>query len=152
MATTALLADYLFVGPLIQARVREVVKSISADDVLQIETMEQAGPKGGMAPMVFVLWEGDRFGGASYLQARQGSAHAMDQLWTVLLHVATVSQIDLSARNDLAGRLLSEIHIALAGWTPPGCSKPLVREQGRAAIYKTASALYPLTFSVRQYL
>lgn len=152
MATPALLADYLFVGPLIQSRIRDTVKSLQADDVQQIETVEQAVSQGGMRPLAFVLWEGDRFGGAADLQARQGSAHAMDQMWTVLLHVTAVSQIDLSARNDMAGRLLSEIHMALSGWTPLGCAKPLVREQGRAAIYKTNSALYPLTFSVRQYL
>lgn len=140
-------ADYLFVAKPLLERLRANVQGIPPTDVVQIEDIGQADG-GARSPLIYVLWEGDQIPAADDARALQGSAQQVHQLWTALLYVRNASQVDLAARNTSAGRLLSQIHSALAGYRPDGCVRPFTRVQGRAAQYRTNSALYPLTFSI----
>lgn len=144
-------ADYLFVAKPILERLRANVPGIPPTDVVQIEDIGQADG-GARSPLIYVLWEGDQIPPADDARALQGAAQQVHQLWTALLYVRNASQVDLAARNTSAGRLLSQIHFALAGHRPEGCVRPFARVQGRAAQYRTNSALYPLTFSISIHL
>lgn len=143
----AIESDYLFVAQPILARLRERVQGIPPGDVIQIEEIGQADG-GARSPLIYVLWEGDKLPAEDDAKALQSSVQQVHQLWSALLYVRNASQVDLAARNTSAGRLLSQIHFALAGFRPEGCVRPFSRAQGRAAQYRTNSALYPLTFSV----
>lgn len=142
-------ADYLFASEQIRLRVLDQIPDqLDAGQVLPIENLEQAMSAGGnLSPLVFILWEGDQFE-APNTQAAWATAQTMLQVWTVLLQVRNVSQVDLAARNVDASRLLSRLHVALSGWTPTGAMRPLQRVQGRAAQYRAGVALYPISFSL----
>lgn len=143
----AIESDYLFVAQPIIERLHARVQGIPPTDVVQIEDIGQADG-GARSPLIYVLWEGDKLPAEDDARALQSAAQQVHQLWTVLLYVRNSSQVDLAARNTSAGRLLSQIHFALAGYRPDGCVRPFARVQGRAAQYRTNSALYPLTFSI----
>lgn len=143
----AIESDYLFVAQPVIERLRARVQGIPPTDVVQIEDIGQADG-GARSPLIYVLWEGDKLPAEDDTRALQSAAQQVHQLWTVLLYVRNSSQVDLAARNTGAGRLLSQIHFALAGYRPDGCVRPFARVQGRAAQYRTNSALYPLTFSI----
>lgn len=147
MGTPALANDYLFVGALIVARIREAVPAIASQDVMAIEDLAALGGDSTRSPVAFVLWENDRFPPAE--EARGGRSQAVHQAWTVVLSVRNASQVQADARNQMAGPLLSALHGALAGWVPPGCARPLVRAQGgKRPDYRINSGLYPLTFEI----
>lgn len=149
MATPEFDANYLFIGEKIVQRLRDQVVQIPPSDVIQIEQMAQSSTNGGArSPVAFVLWEGDQIHPADSTVAQWHAAQGMHQLWSVLLYIRNASQIDPDARNTDAGLLMGQIHRALAGWCPPGGTRPMRRVQGRPAQYKNNSSIYPLTFSV----
>lgn len=149
MSNAALLADYLFLRPLIQARLQAEVAELAAAGAVQgIEDLAQAMERSINAPSVYVLWEGDVFDTTEAGRARGGKSQALGQQWTTLLGVRNADQITLDGRNAVAGPLLSKIHKAIAGWAPDGAFRPFQRIQGRRPAYSPNVGLYPLTFEI----
>jgi hypothetical protein len=143
MATQPIQSDYLFVGPLIQQRLRD---RLPAELPIEgIEQMAQAGDLDRRARVVYVLWGGERFADPG----GRGTAVNLEQTWLVLLlvrHQATEAGKD--ARNTAAGPLLSQVHLALAGHQLTGTHRPLRRVPGPSPSYTRDSALYALAFEL----
>lgn len=140
-------ADYLFVGPLVLARLAD---QVTGTPVEGIEDMAQARDDADMRPRVlYVMWGGDRFDTTEAGRAANGASQKLYQRWIVWLKVRNASQARKDARNTEAGAVLMQVHKALAGWVPPGGLRPLVRTQGPAPDYKPASGLYPLSFEIQ---
>lgn len=153
MSNAALLLDYLFVGALLQARLREQVPALSALGAVEgIESLAQASEKNITAPKVFLLWEGERFDTGPQGSALGGATQIVGQQWSALLAVRNAAQNTPDARNSAAGPLMSAIHKAIAGWTPPGGFRPFRRTQGRKPNYTANVGLYPLTFELSLHL
>lgn len=144
-APNPLLLDYLFLQPLIVARLSAEVADL--DQVDGIEELATATEAKVIGTRAFVLWDGETFAGDSG-RAGGGSRQIVTQTWSVLLAVRNASQVDPAARNASGGVHLSNIHKALAGWTPQGTYRPFVRTNGRKPNYRANVALYPLTFSI----
>jgi hypothetical protein len=141
MANADLLADYLFIGSRIEARLKSEVSGLA---VRGIELLAQATEANVRTLDAFVLYEQDLFTDA----AGRGASQLVDQVWTVLLAMRNASQVDPAARNHQAGPYLSSIHKALSGWAPEGTTRAFKRINGRKATYGGNTALYPLTFSI----
>ncbi|MBX3589082.1 MAG: hypothetical protein KF796_20825 [Ramlibacter sp.] len=141
MANAALLADYLFLQELIEARVRG---QLGQDvPVMPVDEMAQVTEANLSRDTVFVLWDGERFPD----DAGGGSSTMVTQRYTLLLAKKNARQAK-GARNESAGPLLARLHKALAGWTPEGAMRPFRRANGRQPNYRASVALYPLTFSI----
>ena len=147
MANAALLLDYLFIGPLIERRLRE---QLGAEIPVEgIELMSQARDAQDLRErVVYVMWGGDRFDGNDGGRAGQGTSQRLLQRWVVWLRVRNLSATVKDARNDSAGPLLSAMHKALSGWQPEGALRSLWRTQGPAPDYQATSGLYPLAFEI----
>lgn len=151
MSNQALLADYLFLGPLIEERLRDQLPF--AAPVESIEAMSQAIDAAEMRELVvYVMWGGDRFNTTERGRAGGGASQQLFQRWITWIRVANESQADRAARNRAAGPVLSAVHKALAGWTPSGALSQFVRTQGPAPDYRPASGLYPLAFEINMVL
>lgn len=147
MSNPALLLDYLFIGPLIEERLRaELAAGVPVEG---IEQMSQARDAQDLrAQVVYVMWGGDRFDGGDAGRSGGGTSQRLWQRWIVWLRLRNASVAIKDARNAGAGALLSATHKALAGWEPEGALRKLVRTQGPAPDYQTASGLYPLAFEI----
>jgi len=157
MALPALQADYLFLGPLIVERLRDQLAvqglPIAPQDIVRVEDLAQApGAAGVGGALIFVLWDGEAFVQGDRGQASTSPAQQVSQTWTVVARVRNASQVIDDPHNAVAGRLLSAIHAALAGWVAPGAVRPLQRSQGRRPDYQANDGLYPLSFSVSLHL
>lgn len=142
MGTPALEADYLFLGPLIQARLADQVPGLPCDVCEDADQVLQADKR---HKVLMVLWGGERFAG----EARQGASQALDHRWLVILAINSVANKSNTARATGAGPLLSKIHQALAGWTPPGCHRPMRRANSPLPpTFTDSKAVYPLGFEV----
>lgn len=141
MGLPALLADYLFLGPLIAERLADQVPDVP---VSVIETTAQLLAEDRRQRSVMVMWAGDAFGDS----AGHGRFQKITQRWLVVLGLNNVAPAT-DARHQVAGPMLSQLHQALAGWTPPDCNTPLQRAQAqmRPDFTKT-KALYPLGFEI----
>ena len=141
MGLPALEADYLFVGPLIAARLDAEVAGVPVD---VCERAEQVLAADKRARVLMVMWAGDVFAA----RADRGLAQALRQRWLICLGMNNVgAQAD--ARNVAAGPLLSQVHRALAGWKPDGCPNPLVRgTSSMAPTFTATKAVYPLGFEI----
>lgn len=147
MTTPALLADYLFVGPLIRARLAAELPAFSAEGAVQdIEGYEQAVQRAIAAPMAFVAWDGDTLGDGD---ANAGRNVLLRQGWSVLIVARNATQSSGAWRDETVGPLLACVHQALAGWTPEGAFKPLKRVQGRPARYADNAGMYPMAFQIQ---
>lgn len=145
MSNAALLADYLFVGARVRQRLAETLPSVPVEG---IEELVQLGAEDMRSRAVFVLWGGERFDASATGRAGAGTSQLLTQSWLVWLHVRHASQVDRDARNTVAGPLLATIHKALAGWTPEGAHRPLLRGASRTPSYRKTNALYPLGFDI----
>ena len=142
MATLAIHSDHLFAGEQIRLRLRE---QMPADLPIEgIEQLAQAGAGDLRQRVIYVMWDGERISGV----AARGATAEVVQTWLVLLHMSHVRQIDKDARNSKAGPLLSQLHKALAGFTPDGAFKALERVNAGRPSYTAQSALYPLAFEL----
>lgn len=151
MSNPSLLADYLFIGPLIEARLAEQLGENIA--VESIEQMSQVRDNAELRELVvYVMWGGDRFNTTEGGRAGAGASQQVYQRWIVWVRVRNESQADLAARNRRAGPVLSATHKALAGWMPEGGLRPFVRAQGPTPDYRTTSGLYPLAFEINMAL
>ena len=148
MSNPALLADYLFLGPLIEERLRATLDA--GVPVEGIEQMSQANEAQDLrAVVVYVMWGGDRFDGGEAGRAGGGTSQRLKQRWLVLVRVRNASAAVKDARNAAVGPLLSQVHKAVSGWEPEGAlMHKFVRAQGLAPDYKSTSALYPLAFEI----
>ncbi len=148
MSNPALLADYLFIGPLIEDRLRGQLPT--GTPVEGIEQLSQARDAQDLrAVVVYVMWGGDRFDGGDAGRAGGGASQRLYQRWIAWIRVRNGSVVVKDARNAGAGPLLSAVHKALAGWEPDGAlTRKLVRTQGPAPDYQAASGLYPLAFEI----
>lgn len=140
MGLPAIQADYLFVGPLLAARLRDQVGDIAVDVV---ETAEQVLAADKRASVLLVMWAGDAFGDRA---AKRGQI--VTQRWLVILALNNASATP-DARQLKAGPLMSKAHRAVVGWTPAGAVNSFVRAPApmRPDINKT-KALYPLGFEI----
>ncbi|MBE7419831.1 MAG: hypothetical protein HS128_19165 [Ideonella sp.] len=147
MSNAALAQDYLFIGPLIEARLAaEIAGNVPVE---RVEQMAQARDAQDLRETVlYVMWGGDRFDGGEAGRAGAGAAQRVWQQWLVWLRVRNAGVADKAARNTVAGPLLSAVHRALAGWMPEGALRTLQRTQGPAPNYQPASGLYPLAFEI----
>jgi hypothetical protein len=149
VSTPALLLDYLFVRPLIVARLAQQVSVFAQPgSVKGVEELADAIERGVSAPTAFVFFAGDVFDTSEQGRASNGRSQIVQQQWCVVLVVRNADQIDGAARDTLAGPLMSTIHKALAGWVPDGSARPFVRVPGARATYNKNVAAYPLTFGL----
>lgn len=143
MSNEALLADYLYIGPLIEERLLAMLDA--GVPVEGIEQLSQARDAQDLrAQVLYVMWGGDRFVSA----ANGGLSQMFYQRWLVWVRVRNASLAAKDARNTAAGALLSAVHKALAGWKPGSEVRALLRTQGPAPDYQSTSGLYPLAFEI----
>jgi len=147
MSSTALLANYLFLQPLIEQRLQAELGGELP--VAGIESLTQAGDADQRQKVIYVMWAGDAFDESDAGRAQRGASQMVRQRWMVALRISNVGQTDMAARNKEAGPLLSRIHSALAGWTPEGAGRPFVRAGALAPNYTKASGLFPLGFAIQ---
>jgi hypothetical protein len=145
MGLPALEADYLFLAPLIEARLLDQVPDIpvdvceTADQVLKADTRQR---------VLMVLWAGDRIDTADGGNARAGASQLVHQRWLVMLGLKNVGRAP-DARNTRAGPLLSKVHKALAGWTPDGAARAMRRTNAPLQpTFTESKAVYPLGFEI----
>lgn len=141
MALPALLADYLFVGPLLETRLRQQLGD--QVEVRSIDELPQIVEGNLVRDTVFVVWMGERI----LDEAGRGTSTQIEQRWVVLVAIKSSSQQD-AARTTRAGGLLSQSHKAICGWTPEGAGRAFTRASGIAPRYLPGKGLYPLTFSI----
>lgn len=136
MALPALTQDYLFVLPLIAARLADQVPDIPVEVV---ETADQVFAADKRAQVLMVMW-----GGEGIAQLGRISA----QRYLVLLGVQNVSPAK-DARQTVAGPVMSQVHAALNGWVPRGAVNKMRRATAamRPDIRKD-KALYPMGFEL----
>jgi len=146
MSTVAILENYLFLQPLIEQRLRAV---LGAELPIEgIEELAQVGETDQRPKVVYVMWAGDAFDDSDAGRAQRGASQMVRQRWMVALRIRNVSQVDKAARHKEAGSLLSQIHKAIAGWSPEGVSRAFVRSGNLAPNY-TKTSLYPLGFAIQ---
>lgn len=146
MADNALLADYLFVGPQIIARLANQIPELPVEG---IEDLAQVGAEDARPQVAFVLWDGDRFDVGPNGSRLAGSAQLLVQTWTVILYAKHASQLQRDARARHAGAYLSRIHAALAAFKPEGAVHALKRANGRAPHFTKLSGMFPLSFEIQ---
>lgn len=145
MGLPALAADYLFIGPLIEARLQDQVTDIPVD---LVERSDQVLAADRRQRVLMVLWAGDRFDQSEGGRAGAGASQIVHQRWLVLLGMANVGRTP-DARHSGAGAWLSQVHAALAGWTPPGAARAMRRANASLApTFTDAKAVYPLGFEI----
>lgn len=143
MGLPALLADYLFVGPLLVTRLCEQVPDIPVD---LCERPEQVLAADRRSRVLMVMWAGDRFDTAAG-RMHESASQVVHQRWLIALGIQNVGKAD--ARNVDAGPLLSKVHYAIAGWRPEGCPRALLRANAPLApTFTEARAIYPLGFEI----
>jgi len=141
-----MLANYLFLQPLIEARLKaEVAGGMPVEG---IEELAQAGKEDQRPFVIFVYWAGDRFDETEAGRAGRGTSQMMRQRWFVILYARNAAQANRDARNASVGALLTQLHKALAGWQPEGCARTFTRCNGLVPDYTRASGLYPLAFEI----
>lgn len=142
MGLPALAADYLFIGPLIVARLVDQVPDIAVDLVERADQVLKADQR---SKVLMVMWAGDRFND----EARQGASQQVQQRWLAILALNNVGKLAAS-RSNAAGQLLSQVHLALAGWAPEGSPRPLKRANApMAPTFTDTKAVFPLGFEVQ---
>jgi hypothetical protein len=145
MSTPALAADYLFLAPLLQARLLDQVADVPVD---VCETPDQVLAQDKRPRALLVLWAGDRVDEAAGGQARGGASQLLHQRWLVCLGLNNAGKA-ADARNTAAGPVLSQVHKALAGWTPEGCARPMRRANAPLRpTFAATKAVYPLGFEI----
>lgn len=148
MSTEALAANYLFLQPMLEARLRELF-AVDGIPVEGIESLAQVGDADLRPLIVYVMWAGDTFDESDAGRAGRGASQMLRQRWMVGLRVSNVAQANRDARNTSAGQLLSRIHKSIAGWAPPGLARAFVRAGSLTPSYTKASGMYPLGFGIQ---
>jgi hypothetical protein len=145
MGLPALAADYLFLAPLIAARLEDQVGDMPID---VCETTDQVLKADKRARVLMVLWAGDRIDTSDAGTARAGASQLVHQRWLVMLGLNNVGKT-ADARNLAAGPVLSKVHKALAGWTPEGAARPMRRASAPLQpTFTESKAVYPLGFEI----
>jgi hypothetical protein len=145
MGLPALAADYLFLAPLIAQRLLDQVPDIPVD---VCETTKQVLEADKRQRVLLVLWAGDRVADGEASRASGGASQLLHQRWLVMLGLNNVAKAG-DARNVAAGPVLSQVHKALAGWTPPGAARPLRRASAPLQpTFTESKAVYPLGFEI----
>lgn len=146
MALQALLDDYLFLAPLVQARLADQVGDLPVDVV---ETVPQVLAADRRERVLMVMYAGDAFDPNEAARAGGGTSQMLRQRWLVLLALNNVAA-KADARQSRAGPTLSQVHRALAGWTPPGVPRPFRRANAplRPDINER-KAIYPMGFEIQ---
>jgi hypothetical protein len=145
MGLPALAADYLFVAPLIAARLESQLPDTPVD---VCETTDQVLKADRRARVLMVLWAGDRVDAGDNGRAREGASQLVHQRWLVVLALNNVAK-GADARNLAAGPLLSRVHRALAGWAPEGAPRALRRASAPLQpTFTESKAVYPLGFEI----
>jgi hypothetical protein len=145
MGLPALVDDYLFIGPLIVARLAAEVADIPVDLVERPEQVLEADKR---QRVIMVMWAGDRFVEGESGRAAGGASQALRQRWLVIFATNNVGKA-AAARTQGAGPVLSSVHRALAGWTPEGAARPMQRANAPLQpTFTQAKAVYPLGFEI----
>jgi hypothetical protein len=145
MGLAALSADYLFLAPLIAARLEDQVPDLPVD---VCETVDQVLRADVRQRVLMVMWAGDRFDPTETGRARGGASQIVHQRWLVVLGLNNVGKA-ADARHVAAGPTLSQVHRALAGWQPAGAERAF-RRAGSAMqpSFTSSKAVYPLGFEI----
>lgn len=145
MGLPAFADDYLFLGPLIQARLQQLLPEMPVD---VCERADQVLAADKRQRVLMVLWAGDRIPVAEAGRASAGASQQVFQRWLVMLGISNVGK-QPDARNVAAGPLLSQVHKALAGWTPEGAARAMQRAQAPLQpTFTDSKAVYPLGFEI----
>lgn len=142
-------SDYLAAGPLIQARIRDLVRDIQRVDELA-DLLDQLNADSGLhnltsgrMPAVFVGYDGDLPGDV----AGDGAGHVRRQSWLVVLAVANARRQDAGTGVlRSAGPLLTRLIRALSGYAPEGFL-PLIPQPAPKPGYRDGVGFFPLMFS-----
>lgn len=145
MGSQAMAADYLFVGPLLLARLAAQLPDLPGE---LVESPEQVLRADNRPAVIKLMWAGDRFDPSDGGRAGGGTSQLVHQRWLLVLGLNHAGQAP-DARNTVAGPHLSRLHRALAGFTPEGAGRPVRRAQAALAPTFTATqAIYPLGFEI----
>ena len=145
MGLPAFEADYLFLAPLIQARLESQVPDIPVD---VCERADQVLAADRRQRVVMVMWAGDRPDTSDTGRAGAGASQLIHQRWLVMLAISSVGK-QPDARSAGAGRALSQLHKALAGWTPEGAARAMRRALAPLQpTFTDSKAVYPLGFEI----
>jgi hypothetical protein len=136
--------DYLFVGPLLVARLAEALPDVPVEHVERSEQVLQADQR----PMVIkVMWAGDA-PTATDERSRTSNSQMIRQRWLVLLALNNASPLP-DARSTAAGPTLSKVHKALHGFTPEGAGRHMQRAAASMApMFTNTQAICPLGFEI----
>lgn len=135
------LADYLFAGELLRARLAAQLPDIP---VGMVDEMAQVVEDQDLrAAVLYVLWSGD-----NVADSLSHGPTTLRQEWTVWVRVLNAGQTAGNARARDAGPLLARVHLAVAGWKPEGLHRPFTRANGPRPNYRPISGMYPLTFQI----
>jgi len=136
--------DYLFVGPLIVARLVAVVPDVPVELVERAEQVLQADQR---AMVIKVMWAGDA-PVATDERSRTRSSQIIRQRWLVLLAMNNASPLP-AARSTAAGPTLSKMHKALHGFEPEGAHRAMQRAAAAMApTFTNTQAICPLGFEI----
>lgn len=145
MGLPALRDDYLFLAPLIEARLLDQVPDVPVD---VIERPEQVLAADKRAKVLMVMWAGDRVATNDRGQAAGGASQIVVQRWLLIYAVNNVGKAP-DARQLGAGAVLSQMHLAVAGWVPEGAARPFMRANSPLQpTFTDSKAVYPLGFEI----
>lgn len=144
-----LAGDFLGLGPLIQQRVRDTVKSARrVEEIANLyDALDAEDGLGELAgrqlPAVFFGFDGDQPGAAT----GDGRSHVAVQRWMVILVVGNARRADVGhGVLREAGPLLAELLAALSGWEPEG-HLALTRITAPRPGYRAGVGFFPVMFS-----
>lgn len=145
MGLPALVEDYLFIGPLLVARLAEQVADIPVDLVERPEQVLEADKR---QRVIMVMWAGDRIVEGETGRAASGASQALRQRWLVVFATNNVGKA-AAARQLGVGPVLSAVHRAVAGWIPEGAARPLLRANAPLQpTYTSSKGVFPLGFEI----
>lgn len=142
MGLPAVAENYLFIGPLIQQRLQQLVGDVPVDLVERTEQVLDADKR---VRVLMVMYGGDRFDVGP--NGRTVNSQLVYQRWLVFLATNNVGK-GQAARLAPLGPLLSTVHKALAGWVPQGAVHAMQRANGPQPTFTDSKAVLPLGWEI----
>lgn len=139
--------DYLFLGPLIIARITAEVTGLQK--IQGAPDLDFVAQEKSYSPSASVIYLGDSVATNAGGQGGERKIQSVQQFWSVVLGVTVAdSNGDGEEARAEAGPLLGQLINKLTGWQPSPDTKPLARSARQTpAVYHDGFFYYPLIFS-----
>lgn len=142
------MTDYLFLEPLLIARLREQVPAFV--EVTGVAGLAQMNDDNPVCPMAYVMYLGDSINTAPAATGGSlGKLQFVTQLWAIVICVYFADGRGLGADiSSEAGPLIKQVVDALAGWRPESniCRAITRSNQSLPAQYENGYGYYPMVF------